>query len=219
MKDLKILSHSILKKKKLMVIGNSGVTKQDQLYLEQNRNDIDIVRFNNYATRSNITHTNPVNECDILFSTLDLHSGSAKPRDLVIGIPFPFKARRNIDNINKWYPKSNHWMIDPYRNIEMNDELLTGTEGYIHPFPSIGFTALWHMRNWACDMYICGFNWYNSGSKFQGWDMKDKNYPKHWNHNYPREILWIYNNLLNKINIKFSNECEELIVMAGRITK
>lgn len=201
------------------MIGNAGVSDYDDKYIKDNRMVLDVVRFNNFATREKIRHTEYSYECDILFSTLDLRSAQDTPRDIVIGIPFPFKAERNKLIIERDYSNSNAWMVDPYSNMDMNKELETKSLGFEHPFPSVGFTALWHMRNWNLPMYVCGFNWYNEGNKFQGWDISKRNYPSNWNHNYCREILWIHDNLLNKLNIKFSPECERLLILANRLSK
>jgi len=216
MHNLKIFDLSILKPygypKKIAIVGNSGVLDEDNDHI----NDADVVvRFNNYATRANINHTKDRMKCDILFSTFDLHSTGAKPKDVVIGIPYPFKAKEINTKPNRWYPQANPWMVNPYRNMEMCAELKVDSLGHQHPIPSIGFTALYHMKEWPVDFYICGFEWYFDGlNKFQGWDLKNKAYPKNWNHNYPKELDWILKNLLKKNNFIFSNRCLKILKIA-----
>lgn len=219
MDNLNILSERIIarygKRPRIVVIGNAGA---DEFTERQIKNADCVVRFNNYATRSGITHTADKFRCEILFSTFDLHSQGAEPKDVVIGIPFPFKATEIADKPARWYPKARPWMVNPYTNMQMCQELHIESLGYAHPCPSIGFTALWHMRNWNAEFYISGFEWYwsNETKLFQNWNLKNRNYPKTWNHNYPKEIEWIVNNLLPKNNIIFSAKCMELLSYAKR---
>jgi hypothetical protein len=220
MNNLKLVDESILYKykaskarPKIVIIGNSGSYAEDEDFI----NDADcVVRFNNYATRGGISHTQDPKRCDILFSTLDLHSSGSLPKDVVIGIPYPFKAKEIPSKIEKWYPKSNHWMVDPYKNMELCSELGLGSLGYAHPLPSIGLTALWHMYKWDAEFYVAGFAWYHDPktNKFQNWDLKNKNYPKTWNHFYPLEIEWIIKNLIPKNNFIFSKSCTKIIKIA-----
>lgn len=218
MNNLQILNSSILcpyqkipaipKRLKIAVIGNAGISYNDQGRIQES--DV-VIRFNNYATRQHIEKTSDPFRCDVLFSTFDLHSVGSKPKDVVIGIPFPFKAQEIASKPDRWYPKSRHWMVNPYESMKMCEELECNSLGYQHPFPSIGFTALWHMRNWAHDFYICGFNWYFDWStkKMQGHDLKNKKYPKHWNHNYPKESEWMATKLGN--NFIFSDDCQKIL--------
>lgn len=215
MNRLEMLSERILdpysteKRRLVAVIGNGGVSPSDQSVIDVA--DC-VVRFNNYATREKIEKTQDPYKCDILFSTLDLHSQGCKPKDVVIGIPYPFKAKEISQKMPRWYGKSNHWMVNPYLNMQCCMDLGFDSVGYAHPLPSIGFTALWHMHNWTAQFYIAGFNWYFDGhSKFQNWDLKNKDYPKCWGHNYPKEIEWILTNLFKKNNIMFSPECLRIL--------
>lgn len=225
MKQLKILSDDILapyraasprKKIQVAVVGNSGVTDDDEDFI----NDADcVVRFNNYATRDGITHTKDRKKCDILFSTFDLHSAGTTPKDVVVGIPYPFKAREIYGKPARWYPKARTWMVNPYENMSMCAEMKIDSLGFAHPVPSIGFTALWHMKDWDVEFYIAGFSWYYDSKthKFQNWDLKNKSYPKTWNHNYPKEIEWIIKNLMPKNNIIFSPGCSKLLAIARHL--
>lgn len=202
----------------VVIIGNAGVSAVDESFIAEA--DC-VVRFNNYATRQGITHTSQKDRCDILFSTLDLHSSCAKPNDLVIGIPFPFKAKEIATKPNRWYAQSNHWMVNPYLNMQMCEELKIDSLGCAHPLPSVGFTALWHMHKWQASFYVCGFEWYynKDTNLFQGWDLRNKQYPTHWNHNYPKEVEWIINNLLNKNNFIFSSQCLKILNKAKQLLK
>lgn len=222
MNNLKIFDKSILrpyvigakKAPTIAIVGNSGVFKEDQ---DRIRNADCVIRFNNYATRENIKPTNDRFKCDILFSTLDLHSNQSKPRDVVIGIPYPFKAAEIPKKLNDWYYSSRHWTVNPYLNMKMCEELKIDSLGHAHPIPSIGFTALWHMEDWHLDIFVAGFSWYFNEEKktFQGWDLKNKNYPTNWNHNYPKEVEWIIKNLRQKNNIIFSNSCNRILDIAS----
>lgn len=222
MRKLKILDREILasynvgKSEMVAVVGNSGIKPEDQEIIDSCQC---VIRFNNYATREGIEKTADPNQCDILFSTFDLHSNGSNPKDIVIGIPYPFKARQINLKPDRWYPRSNCWMVNPYLNMEMCAELQINSLGHSHPIPSIGFTALWHMREWPTQFYICGFNWYYQGmGKFQNWDLKNSDYPINWNHNYPKEIKWILQNLFRKDNFIFSKECTKVLQIAQQVS-
>ncbi len=151
-----------------------------------------VVRFNNYATRAGIVKTQDPLRCDILFTTYDLHSQKATPSHVVIGIPFPFKAKSIIYKMDKWYPDSNHWMVNPYMNMVMCEEFGIESEGYAHPIPSIGCTALWHLSKLKCDIYVGGFNWYHlKDDIFQGRSLTDKAKRNYLNHDYHQEIRYM----------------------------
>ncbi len=221
MNNLEILSERILdryskeKRRLVVVIGNSGVSKADQSVIDVA--DV-VVRFNNYATRDGVQKTEDPFRCDILFSTFDLHSAGSRPRDVVIGIPYPFKAKEIYNKPFRWYNKANHWMVNPYLNMQCCMDLGLDSLGYAHPLPSIGFTALWHIRNWTAQFYICGFNWYQTGpGRFQNHDIRNTNYPTIWNHNYNLEVKWILANLYKKNNIMFSSECKKILDTAQYI--
>lgn len=218
MNNLQLLNQSIVKHYNkcitIAVVGNAGVKPEDETIV--NRSDV-VVRFNNYSTRHGITQLQDKARCDILFSTFDLHSHDAKPKDIVIGIPYPFKAAEIVDKPDKWYPNARHWMVNPYENLKLCQELGLNSEGYKHPLPSIGFTALWHMRNWPFRFYVCGFSWYwnKETQLFQNHHLSNKNYPKQWNHSYPKEVEWIMRNLWGKENFTFSSECCRLLRLAS----
>lgn len=211
--ELKILSYfdlhplSDLRKRQnlrtsIAVVGNGGLlTEQDQEAIE---NANQVIRFNNYATRSEILdHTKKKYHCDILFTTMDLHSKGASPDTVVIGIPFPFKAEQICRKMDLWYQDSNIRTVNPYLCMQMNKELEIPGLGYQHPHPSIGFTCLWMLNqliNKLDAVYVCGFEWYynDSDGTIQGHDMASEKYPTNWNHNYPKEIRWIIKNLYQK---------------------
>ena len=217
MNSLQILNRNILRpygaRPLVAIVGNAGVRPEDEEPLK--RADC-VVRFNNYATRANIIKTPDPYRCDVLFSTFDLHSQVAKPRDVVIGIPYPFKAKEIFSKPKRWYPDARHWMVNPYHNMQLCEELGMESLGYAHPLPSIGLTALWHMRDYPADFYVCGFGWYFSEGKFQGWDLQNKDYPKTWNHWYPAEVEWILKNLFHKNNFIFSKECARILNIAKK---
>lgn len=221
MKNLQLLSSKLLlpylelgRTPLIAVVGNAGVSKEDSKRID--KADI-VVRFNNYATRTNITHTTDKFKCDVLFSTFDLHSQGSQPKDVVIGIPFPFKAKEISAKPNRWYPNARPWMVNPYENMRMCEELNIDSLGASHPLPSVGFTALWHMKDWHANFFICGYEWYYSDDTglFQGWGLKNKDYPKSWNHNYPKEVDWVYKNMYEKININFSARSEYILRVYG----
>lgn len=221
MKNLRILHQSVLdrysveKSRMIAIVGNAGIGPDDEEMI--NAADC-VVRFNNYATRENVVKTLDPFKCDILFSTFDLHSNGCKPNDVVIGIPYPFKAKEINLKPQRWYPNANHWMVNPYLNMEMCAEMSINSLGHAHPLPSIGFTALWHMRNWPGQFYVCGFNWYNTGhGQFQNHDIRNTNYPSNWNHNYNKEVRWILANLASKNNFIFSSECARILMTAKQV--
>lgn len=222
MKNLNILDPSILERYRIekhgivAIVGNAGIGPSDDEIIDSAQC---VVRFNNYATREKVTKTKDPNRCDILFSTFDLHSAGSNPSDVVIGIPYPFKAKEINLKPDRWYPKAKHWMVNPYHNMEMCAEMQIDSLGHTHPLPSIGFTALWHMRNWNATFYVCGMNWYYDGlGRFQNWDLKNTNYPTNWNHNYPKELRWIIQNLLRKNNFMFSPECSKILKIAQQLS-
>lgn len=217
--NLSIFTSSIFRgKKKIAIVGNGGITKEDD---EVIYNSDCVIRFNNYATREGITKTKDPNTCDILFTTFDLHSPKAKPKDVVIGIPFPFHSTRIRNLSTKWYQDSRWWMVNPYWNEIMSEELKCNSKGmgYQHPFPSIGFTCLWHLNRMKINLpiYICGFNFYfDWNTKLcQGCKFGQERYPSHFNHNYCREVEWIVKNLLGKININFGEGTKKILEYAS----
>jgi len=218
-KNLKILSPEILDKygigitPTLAIVGNGGVSLED----EENIMTADcVIRFNNYASRENITKTKDRLKCDILFSTFDLHSQGSNPRDVVVGIPYPFKAKDVQRKQELWYPKAQKWMVNPYENMDLCDELGLNSVGYHHPLPSLGLTALYHLNKMNCNMFVCGFAWYYDEQRglFQKHHLKNKNYPSVWNHNYCKELIWILDNLYGKPNVSFSKSCTRLLSIA-----
>lgn len=222
MKNLKILSPEILRKytkpntvPTLAIVGNGGISLQD----EERINSSDcIVRFNNYATREKISKTTDPFKCDILFSTFDLHSKGSNPRDVVIGIPYPFKAKEIQSKPARWYPNSHHWMVNPYHNMNLCEDLGLNSLGFAHPLPSLGLTALYHLSKMQCNMFIAGFQWYydEQTGLFQNHHLSNKKYPGHWNHSYPKEIGWILDNLYGKVNVNFSKSCTRLLDIAKK---
>lgn len=218
--NLSIFSESILPKNnpKIAIIGNGGVNIDDDKYIKEA--DV-VVRFNNYATRDGINKTKDPLLCDILFTTFDLHSNGACPKNVVIGIPFPFHAKDIIIRSAKWYNSSKLWMVNPYVNMQMCADIGWGNNGYEHPFPSIGFTALWHMHNWNAEFYVTGFEFYydDKTKTFQKWDIRNTKYPKTWNHNYPLEVKWILKNLYKKNNFIFSKRTKYILGVANDILK
>lgn len=208
---LKILDASPFNKAKLIaIVGNGGITDEDDDIIS--KSDC-VIRFNNFATRDKIRKTKDPNRCDVLFQTFDLHSSQAKPKHVVIGIPFPFHSERIYRLSEKWYPNSRWWMVNPYWNELMCKELQCNSEGmgYQHPFPSIGFTCLWHLHKLKIpNIYLCGFNFYFDWKTklCQGHELGLRRYPLTWNHNYPREIEWILKNL---INVNFSPSVQRIL--------
>lgn len=211
--NLRILNEDILSyypKQKIAIIGNAGVTQQDNEAIDQA--DV-VVRFNNYATREGITHSKDRHRCDMLFTTTDLHSSNSHPKDIVIGIPSPFKQDQVLRNIPKWYPDSRYWMVNPYTNYLLCKELGYQSNGTHHPLPSIGLTALYHLRNFPCEIYIGGFQWYFDwqNKTVQGCSVTLKNLPTNFNHFYIKEMEWIIKNLKSKKNILFSDQSKRIL--------
>lgn len=217
LQHLSLLSHQILpplaqkgKRIKIAIIGNAGANKQDQEAVKQA--DL-VVRFNNYATREGISHTEDRFRCDILFTHMDLHSMGCKPKHVVIGIPYPFKAKDIIQKSERWYSDSKMWMVNPYLNLQLCDELGLKSDGFAHPLPSLGFTALWHLQDFPCDFYIGGFNWYHRpvDGTIQNLSFDKAAKATHFNHYYLKEANWIFKNLYPKLNIKFSDYCQQAL--------
>jgi hypothetical protein len=221
-KNLKILSPEILRKytkpntvPTLSIVGNGGVSLEDEDRI--NSSDC-IVRFNNYATREKISKTKDPFKCDILFSTFDLHSQGSNPDHVVAGIPAPFNIKTIPPKMSKWYPRSGHWMVNPYDNAVLCEELELESLGFSHPLPSIGLTALYHLSKLQCNMFICSMNWYYNEQTglFQNHHLSSKKYSSNWNHNYPKEIGWILHNLYSKPGVSFSKSCERLLTIARK---
>lgn len=219
MKKLKLLDQSIFsnygRASTVAIVGNGGITEKEQRQID--KCDI-VVRFNNYATRKDIAKTTNPLKCDILFSTFDLRSEGDNPKDVVIGIPFPFHAKQVAIRMDKWYAESRQWMVNPFLNMKMCQDMDIDSLGSSHPLPSIGFTALWHIYQMPMFFYVFGFNWYFNpeNGKFQGWDIENDNYPRHWNHNYIKEVRWIVANLMGKHNIIFSEPCLNILEYAKK---
>lgn len=206
---------AILGAKRIALVGNGGLKPEDRSIIEQA--DL-VIRFNNYATRENIDTDRT--RCDLLWTTGDTHSVGAMPHSVCIGIPYPFKVDSLPGRIKKWYPKAEAFIVNPYWCYDMCRELDIPSEGWKHPFPSIGFTCLWHLHRILTiapslkpTISVVGFNWYwNEESKtIQRHYMRSENYPKHWNHNYPKEVRWIIKNLLGNPRFTFSPSCLRIL--------
>lgn len=213
---LRILDTSILRKSKnVVILGNGGTSHEDDKALESA--DC-VIRFNNYATRAGINLPKERTRCDLLFTTFDLHSQGSRPSDVVIGIPSPFKISNIIEKSYLWYPNSTLWTVNPYWNWMMCHELKIDSEGWKHPFPSVGFTCLWHFHRMGLfdedrKFHIGGFNWYYDPKTkmIQNHTIGNRQYPSHWNHNYHKEIEWTILNLMEKMNINFSMNCQAIL--------
>jgi hypothetical protein len=210
--QLQILPKALFEGKRVAVVGNGGISDEDDRLIAAC--DL-VVRFNNYATREKIRHTADRFRCDVLFTTFDLHSPGAQPPHVVIGIPFPFHAREIIARAQQWYPNAGLYTVNPYTNLQMCDEVGCGTNGTVHPFPSVGFTALWHLHRMGIkNLHLFGFNWYSDLQKLRvnGHDLRSRDYPKNWNHNYPKELEWILRNL----NVKSSPAVMRVLEMGRK---
>lgn len=194
---------------KIAVVGNGGITKQDQEFIDPAYT----IRFNNFATRANIGHV--TNQCDMLWTTGDLHSHGSTPESVVIGIPAPFHIDTLPARLSRWYPNARPFTVNPYWCYEMNQELGIPSEGWKHPFPSIGFTCLWHLHKlmattrFAPKVYVTGFNFYYDKGMIQN-VVPTKAYTakqhKVFNHHYVLEVKWIMEKLWNHPNFQFSPE-------------
>jgi len=208
----------------IAVIGNAGVSEQDNNSIQKCNCH---VRFNNYATRADIQDkltADPL-RCDVLFSTFDLHSKGAAPKDAIITIPFPFKQKRIARLAQKWYPRSQKWMVNPYLLAEYCEELGLDSEGWRHPCPSVGMTCLMNLRDHLDQLkiksrvFVAGFEWYYNKKKnsFQNWDLRRTDHPKTWNHNYPKEVEWVYDNLVNHAGFTFSGRAARILNYAKKL--
>jgi len=204
--DQYMLSSYVHSQHRVAIVGNGGLVATD---LENISKCNVVIRFNNYLERGDINTP----RCNILFSAFGVHSNGASPRDVVIGVPFPYQAEEVEKKIVSWYPRSNYWMVNPYENLKMNRELGFKGDGTGLQIPSLGFTALWHLRNWQAVFYVTGFNWYSNPLKntIQDHPVGNRNYPKHWSHNYHAELSWITRNLAPKNNFIFSDESQQII--------
>jgi hypothetical protein len=146
-----------------------------------------------------------------------LHPGPRQPKNVVIGIPYPFHIDRIIRLADVWFPSSSLWMVNPYMNYQLCKEININSDGYKHPLPSLGLTALWHLNrlkvNLKSKIYICGFNWYYDHEKelMQGYKLNHQPRPTHFNHDYWKESTWIVNHLVGKYNWNFSKSCMSIL--------
>lgn len=212
---LNLLSLKALRRSsRIAIIGNAGVTLADDRMVAQCDH---VIRFNNFATRQGISNLSNPHRCDTLFTTFDLHSVGAKPMNVVIGVPYPFHVERIIQQFDKWYPSSVPYTLNPYWQFQMCQELQVNSEGWKHPFPSVGFTALWHLSklgiNINSSVFVCGFNWYydESSGLMQGYKLNRQPRPTHFNHDYWKESSWIVKNLLGKSGWTFSESCMRVL--------
>lgn len=181
----------------IAIVGNTKLSDEDRENIDRSNC---IVRFNNYATREELVGygTSDRFAASVLFTTFDLHSHSCDPRIVVAGIPWPFKQESIYQKFPKWYPNAEARMVNPWLQAKMCKQLNIKSEGFKHPFPSIGFTCLWHLYQQLQDrstlfrprIYVCGFEWYYKDGLFQGYHMKQINQPSHVNHYYPNELRW-----------------------------
>jgi hypothetical protein len=184
----------------IAIVGNTKLSDEDRDSIDRSNC---IVRFNNYATREELIGHGTTDRfsASVLFTTFDLHSINSSPGVVVAGIPWPFKQENVADKFKKWYPFAKARMVNPWWQSEMCNQLNIKSEGYKHPFPSIGFTCLWHLFRELQDIssvfrpkiYVCGFEWYYKDGLFQGYSMKKTDQPSHVNHYYPNELRWCLN--------------------------
>lgn len=200
----------------IAIVGNAGIEQQDNALI--NEADL-VIRFNNYATRADIQYTKDRMRCDMLFTTFDLHSDGANPSSVVIGIPYPFKQVDVKRKIQKWYPNSLAYMVNPYLNADLCAEIGLNSDGYKHPLPSIGLTCLWHLKrlidntvNYNPSIFIAGFKWYADPEKLEIQNRK-VNAPKpgHFNHYYKDEMQWVIRNLIHQDKYLFSPSCMKIL--------
>lgn len=210
---LQIISEKSFQSNIISVIGNAGITQNDVPRIEASL----AIRFNNYATRAGIGHH--TSKCDMLWTTGDLHSQGSSPSSVVVGIPFPFKTDSLPSRLNRWYSKSTPYTVNPYWCYEMNQELGIPSEGWKHPFPSIGFTCLWHLHKlistskFRPSVYVAGFNFYHDKGRIQGIiPSRDYTVNRHkcFNHHYILEVKWIMEKLWNHPCFQFSPEINKI---------
>ncbi len=201
----------------ISIVGNSSLLDVDRDIVDQS--DL-VVRFNNFGTRTGLDRTKDPLHCDILFTTFDAHSAGCNPKHVVIGIPYPFKIDRVVSLAEKWYPDSKIWMVNPYWNKQICDDLNLVSEGWAHPIPSIGFTALWHIHRIVKlgllkrrIFYVCGFEWYfdHRTQRFQCANIEADSFPQTWNHCYPREARWVIDYMLGEDNFVFGPRQIEIL--------
>lgn len=198
--------------KRIAIVGNAGVNYIEAEQIEQCDH---VIRFNNFATRAGIEHMDNKHLCHTLVTHFDLHSIHVSPKNVVIGIPFPFNAERIVRQLDIWYPKSTPYMVNPYMNMQMCEELKINSGGYHHPLPSLGFTTLWHLSkmNINSSFFVAGFNWYydEDTNQMQGYRLNHQPRPTHFNHDYWIESSWISKHLFGLPKWKFSKRCERIL--------
>ncbi len=197
------------------IVGNGAVDAESTSHIEQA--DV-VVRFNNWATRSfcvehNLPHS--TGRCDLLVTHCDLHSGNqgkggiGRPSLVVIGIPAPFHIDVLPARIDKWYPDCRVAIVNPYWNRQLCQSLALKSEGWQHPLPTLGMTALYHLGRMELgyEYYVCGFDWHFDPERdtIQEHAVDAQKLPGHYNHWYVKEAVWIARSLWQRPKWSFSS--------------
>jgi hypothetical protein len=131
-----------------------------------------------------------------------------RPKLVVIGIPAPFQIDRIPAKVDQWYRYASVAMVNPYWNRQLCRALSLASDGYRHPLPTLGMTAIYHLARMqlSAEFYVCGFDWHFDpvADTIQGCPVTADRLPTHFNHWYVREAVWIARNLLPSDSWKFS---------------
>jgi hypothetical protein len=200
--------------KRISLVGN-GTVEADSTAIIQS-SDV-VIRFNNWATRPEcVEKTLPSGtlRCDMLVTHLDLHSANmgkgevAAPRLVVLGIPAPFQIDNIPKKLDRWHPNTPVAMVNPYWNRQLCQALSLNSEGFKHPLPTLGMTAIYHLArmNLSAEFYVCGFDWHfdPATDRIQGHAIDAPRLPGNFNHWYVREAVWITRSLYRHERWKFS---------------
>ncbi len=192
------------------LVGNGPVDRSDAAALDEC--DV-IVRFNNWGSRSGEIKDKwlPIigGRCDIALGNFDCHStnigrdGITAPKQAVLGIPYPHRWKDADTFYDRFYPEARPCMINPFWNRDLCAELGYENEGWKHPLPTVGLTAMYHLNRMVqagqlqAHFFVCGFTWHYNAEKdtIQDVPITTGRLPGHFNHFYHKEAWWVSNRL------------------------
>src|SRR5690606_1453374 len=98
-------------------------------------------------------------------------------------------------------------MVHPYWQYDLCQALALDSDGWRHPLPTLGMTALYHLARMGidCRFYVCGFDWHYDAQAdtIQGHAIEQRRLPVHFNHRYIKEAVWVSRALLPSPRWKF----------------
>jgi hypothetical protein len=211
--DLHIFNRELLADRfgevsEVAVVGNGPVSPEDRMHVDSAGV---VIRFNNWGSRRELREANSIvgGRCDVMFGNFDVHTtnqgkgGVGMPSMAVLAIPTPHRLADADRMMARWYGGSTFAMVNPFWCRDLCKVLGLESDGWKHPLPTVGLTALYHLYRMQMeddvDFFVCGFSWHVDPENGTVQDVK----PPHekvgiWNHYYLREARWVQDHLWDR---------------------